>query len=331
MKNRLADSHKRIFFLPLICLLVFLVALVPGCERKTEKTDAEVSAQPEKQSQAIDNTVEWNGKKYIYNSHLINILFMGVDKSDRLEQTYEPGDAGQSDCIMILSLDTETKEGRILQINRNTMTQIDVYDGNGNLLESIDGQLALQYAYDIGGSSSCWAVKKTVSELLYGLNIDGYFALDMEGIAEINDALGGVDVYMKKDYTMIDPSFVEGETVHIEGDLAQRFVRYRDTNEFNSVQNRMERQVDYITAMIDSMNQSSGRKLYDILSPYLDTYILTDLDSDQLNALTRYTYLTDEVLYLPGEMKQGEIYEEYYVDADALQDLLIGTFYTEVQ
>jgi hypothetical protein len=93
----------------------------------------------------------------------------------------------------------------------------------------------------------------------------------------------------------------------------------------------MERQVMYISALINTMKQSGGSKLYDVLSPYLDIYIITDLNADQLNALTKYEYLTDEVQYLPGEMKQGEVYEEYYVDEDALQDLLIDTFYEEVK
>lgn len=324
MKNRIfRRSINLIFAGAVVSALIFS----NGCGKKTESAEADTAVQ----SQAVDNAVEWNGKKYIYNDNLINILFLGVDKSEPMDDTYAPGEAGQSDCVMLLSLDTETKEGRILQINRNTMTQIDIYDKSGNYMDSMEGQLALQYAYDIGGSSSCWAVKKTVEELLYGLSIDGYFALDMEGIPQINDALGGVDVLMKQDYTMIDPSFTEGNTVHLEGEMARRFVRYRDMEEFNSVQNRMERQVDYITAMIDSMKNAGGQKLYDVLSPYLDTYIMTNMDAEQLNALTGFTYLTEEVEYLPGEMKQGEVYEEYYVDDELLQDLLFQMFYTEIK
>ena len=75
-----------------------------------------------------------------------------------------PGDAGQADCIMLLSLDKETKEGRILQINRNTMTQIDTYDSTGSAFGTVNAQLATQYAYCIGGSRSCWATEKTVKK-----------------------------------------------------------------------------------------------------------------------------------------------------------------------
>lgn len=134
---------------------------------------------------------------------------------------------------------------------------------------------------------------------------------------------------MSEDYTYIDASFTEGETVHLTGDLAERFVRYRDTSQFNSVAGRMKRQVEYITAMISALRQSEHEDLYDTISPWLGSDVITDLTAEELNALSSYTYLTDEVQYLPGEMRQGEEYEEYYVDEEALQDLLIELFYTE--
>jgi LCP family protein required for cell wall assembly len=327
MKNRNYKTKKTLTAALLVGVLVAFPILTGCRKQETQATDVSVATE----SQAIDNSITWKGKKYVYNDNLTNILFLGIDQSDAFEDSYEFADAGQSDCIMLLSLDESTQQGQILQINRNTMTTLDTYDSNGNKFGTIEGQLALQYAYDIGGESSCWAAKKTIGELLYGLPIDGYFTLDMAGIPEINDALGGVDVTMDADYTEIDPSLTEGSSVHLEGQLAQKFVRYRNTNEFNSVQGRMERQVMYISALINTMKQSGGSKLYDVLSPYLDIYIITDLNADQLNALTKYEYLTDEVQYLPGEMKQGEVYEEYYVDEDALQDLLIDTFYEEVK
>ncbi|MCC8151822.1 MAG: hypothetical protein LIO96_10315 [Lachnospiraceae bacterium] len=142
----------------ILCLAVILVYM--GWKNKQSQTDEISSSDAETPSQAIDNTVEWKGKTYTYNTDLTNILFLGIDNTDPIENTYAPGDAGQADCIMILSLNEETEEGRILQINRNTMTSLEVYDYAGNYLSSVDGQICLQYAYDIGGKSSSWATKK---------------------------------------------------------------------------------------------------------------------------------------------------------------------------
>ena len=93
----------------------------------------------------------------------------------------------------------------------------------------------------------------------------------------------------------------------------------------------MERQVDYVTAMIGSLKEHGGSELYDILVPYLDTYIITDMDAEQMNALASYDYQSDQIQYLPGETIMGEKYEEYHLDDDALMDMIIETFYTEVE
>lgn len=325
MKNR----KKQIASLAITGMLTLCLAsgLLSGCGKK----DVEASETSERQSQADANTVEWKGKKYTYNTELTNILFLGVDKAEQINDSYAPGNAGQADCIMLLSLDESAKQARILQINRNTMTEVDIYDVSGNYYTSMDSQLATQYGYSIGGASSSWAMEKTVSELLYNVPIDGYFSMDMSGIAEINDALGQVTVTMADDYTQIDPSFQKGASVKLTGEQAEEFLRYRDTDEFNSNEGRMHRQVEYVTAMLDTVRSAGSRQLYDILSPYLDTYIVTDMDADQLNAFASYEYLTDEVSYLPGETVQGEIYEEFYVDEEALQDQIIQTFYKEVE
>ena len=321
------NSNKKKIGL-IVILAVAIVAIAAGIvlfltrDKKTE-TDTDLSAETETQSQANLNQIDYNGKKYEYNSNLMNILFLGVDNAEDIDTSYMPGEAGQVDCIMLLSLDKETKEARIWQISRNTMTQIDIYDVSGSVYNTIDAQLATQYAYCIGGSRSCWATEKTVGELLYDLPIDGYFSLSVDGIATINDAIGGVTVSMTEADEAVDPSFQAGTDVLLKGDLAEKYVRSRDTNAFDSNSDRMRRQANYVTAMITQMRSHGGRALYDIVSPFLDKYIVTDLDGNQIDALSSYTYLTDDVMYLPGEVTMGEKFEEFHVDETALQLSLI--------
>ena len=334
MKKIFKANHKKIRIpAAAVLLAAAAAAALAGCGQQESTEGSSALSETEAVSQAVSSyDVEWNGKYYKYNSSLTNVLFLGVDKSDLIETTYErAGDAGQSDCIILLSLDEETETGTILQINRNAMTELDVYDDSGNYLESLEGQITLQYAYSIGGSRSCYAAKKTIQEMLYGLQIDAYLALDVSGVPEINDALGGVTVTCSYDYTDVDASYTEGSVIDLEGEAAQTFVQYRDTDVFNSVEDRMHRQVDYVTGMISSMNQSSGSSLYDILEPYFDTYIITDMQAEEMNALKNYEYLTDDVLYLPGETEMGRKYEEFYIDEEELQDLIIQTYYTEVE
>lgn len=283
----------------------------------------------EEQSQAIHTSVRYDGATYRYNTELINILFLGIDKEEDISQLHLPSDSGQCDFLALLSLNKEAKEARILQINRNTMTELDFYDMFGNYSTSMDGQIALQYAYNIGGSSSCWAVKKTVREMLMGIPIEAVLAMDISSVPLINDLLGGVTVTIEQDYTYIDPAFVKGEQVLLKGEQAESFVRYRDIMEFNSIEDRMSRQMEYLIGLIEVVSEYSGTQLYELMEPYLETVIVTDMTADLAKSLPSYHYLTDEIAALPGEEVMGEYYEEFILDEDGVRKLILSMFYVE--
>ena len=279
------------------------------------------------------SVITYNGKKYKENTNIKSYLFIGIDEreDDLVEEDLAPGSAGQADCLVLLILDEETDEVNILQINRNAMTELDIYGELGNVEKTVNGQICLQYAYSTGGKRSCIAQEQTVEDLLFGIQIDGYFTLSLPGIADVNDSLGGVDVTMEEDYTWIDPSFTKGSKVHLVGEKATKFVQNRDTSTFNSVEDRMHRQTTYITNLVNSLKNLDGSTLASKLNEYIGSTILTDMKTSELNQLRQYTYNTDDVLYLPGEMTEGEEFEEYNVDNTKLQEMVIQLFYTEVE
>ena len=209
-------------------------------------------------SQASDNTIEYNGHKYEYNTDLENYLFIGVDKKEEVTLQDTPGTAGQADCVMILSANKQTKKVKVLQVSRDSMTDVDIYDANGNYYTSVRAQIATQYAYGDGKQSSCLAMEKTVSELLYDLPIAGYVSLDIAGIHAINDAVGGVTITVPEDYTYINSVFQKGAEITLTGDLAELYVRYRDINQEGSNNERMRRQTQYIPALISTIRQNTS-------------------------------------------------------------------------
>ena len=306
--------------------ITFVVAAVFFLLKESERDPLESESGT---SQSDLMTIIYDGKSYRYNPNLMNILFMGLDKDGELLDQDIPGDAGQADSIMLFSLDRETKQMTILQIPRDTMTEIDLYDGNGNRYGTADRHLALQYAYGSGGDVSCWAMKTTVSEMLYELPIDGHLALDISSVFIVNDAIGGVEVTFEKDYTEIDPSFVAGTTLTLTGEQAHRFVRYRDTEEAFSNQDRMERQLQYIHGLFNSMKKfaTEQQDFYDILVPVVEKYMLTDLNETQITSFVDFDLKDAEVWYLPGEWVSGETYDEYHVDDKELQKKIVETFY----
>jgi len=315
--------RKQKLLLIIVFLLLVAIAFVVWKFLDVEKDNS-----GDGESQSSIGTITYNGRKYKYNSNLMNILFLGIDNNVDKDELAIPGDAGQSDCILILSLNKETKKATIWQIPRDTMTEVDIYDLNGNYYTTVTEQIATQFAYSIGGKSSCWATKKTVSELLFGLQIDGYLAMDMAGIPVFNDAVGGVTLTFDEDYSMVDPSFVKGTTITLSGKQAYDFVHYRDTKQSFSNNGRMQRQRQYIPAMIDAIKGRSGDgNYYEEFFPLIEKYIVTDLSENQINELADYELASSDIVVLPGEGKIGEVYEEFYEDEKKLEKNIIETFY----
>ena len=56
-------------------------------------------------------------------------------------------------------------------------------------------------------------------------------------------------------------------------------------------------------------------------------YLVTDLNADQINDLARYQLDDSETAYVPGEAVAGAEHEEFHVDDEELQKLLIEMFY----
>lgn len=281
-------------------------------------------------SDPYGTVIYYDGKQYVYNTDLFNVLFIGIDKRDVIEVQDKLGKGGQSDALMLLSMNKKTQEVNILQICRDSMVNIEVYDLNGNFLYSRFAHLTLQYAYGNGRETSCQMTKQRVEELLYQTPIDGYVALDIDAIRIINDAVGGVEITIPEDYTMIDPSFIKGETVTLTGEQAEKYVRYRDTSVLGSNTGRMERQVQYIPALITKFRSKfGGEGLYEKFYPLIKDYMVTDLSADQIDELGNYNLNTENTQFVPGEYKNGKIHDEFYVNNDELQKILIKMLYKE--
>ena len=246
-------------------------------------------------------------------------LFLGVDDAGLNYEEY--GRGGRTDTMLLL-----VKNGtdiRVLEISRDTMTEVDAYDTAGDYLSTGVMQINMQYSFGDSPRRSAYLTKRTVSKLLGGVDIDGTAALNMSGIAPVVDALGGIDVVMEEDCTRIDPAYVRGAEIHMDGKAAERFVRWRDPAvSAGSNDGRMDRHSWFIRQMLEKADSDRISKLLDAAEPYLNT----DLTAEELKTLSECR-LTG-MIRLPGEDRAGARHEEFYVDEDKLQDLIIELFYT---
>ncbi|MCM1135504.1 MAG: LCP family protein [Clostridium sp.] len=284
-----------------------------------------------------EDWVRYQGKTYAYNKDILTFLIMGIDRDSKAAAVAEGTDGGQADALFLAVLNPHPKEIQILGINRNTMTDIEVYDEKGDFVKTVEGQIATQHGFGDGVEESCKYQVDAVTRLMYGLPIHGYAAVNMSAIPELNDAVGGVDVVVLEDLTKADRLLAEGAKVHLEGKSAFWYVKYRDTGEFGSADKRLERQKQYLTGFIQAAKAKAKEdlsivlKLYQAVLPMMTTDVTADEAVYLATQALDYRIGGDCFHMLEGETVMGEEYEEFYVDEEALYRLIIEVFYEEVE
>lgn len=291
----------------------------------------------EKKEAWQEGWVKYQGKIYAYNEDIMTFLIMGIDKNSEAVEVAEGTNGGQADALFLAVLNPHTREVSVIGVNRNTMTDIEVYDLNGNYVKTVTAQLATQHGFGNGVEKSCEYQVKAVTKLFYNLPIHGYAAVNMSAIATLNDAVGGVEVTVLEDLTRQDQTLVKGEKVHLEGKSAFWYVKYRDINLFGSADARLERQKQYLTEFIKTAKTAAKKDfsivptLYQAVEPMMTTDITADETVYLAGQALDYRVGENSFYTLKGETVQGEKFEEFYPDELALYELILKIFYEEVE
>lgn len=323
----------------LAAVLVLLVGMLL-LQRWENTQGAPVSSSGEASSVEADAPVDgreitfYNGTAYARREDLETVLLLGVDKFEgETPEGYVNNQ--QTDFLLLLVMDKENETCTPIQLNRDTMTQIQILGVTGEPAGTFTGQLALAHTYGSGEEDSCVNTVLAVENLLYGMEIDHYVSLTMDGVALLNDLVGGVTVEVLDDFSGIDDSLVQGETVTLQGQQALTYVRSRGGLEDSSNLHRMERQRQYLSALQQQLKaavqQEDGFTLDALLQ--LNEYMVSDCTVDQLSDLgdSLAAYQVSDILTTPGDAQEGEEFMEFTVDEAALQQLVMDVFYEPVE
>ena len=281
--------------------------------------------------------VVYNGEKYTYNKNISTILFMGVDRRTFGTNEGVVGTGGQADVLMLAAIDMQTGKTTTFAISRETMTDINIYSENGTYIGTQNAQICLSYAYGDGKQTSCENVMRAVQRMFYGVNINSYLALDLDGINSINNAMGGVSVVMPMDFAIDSTQYSQGDKVHLTGTMAERFVRSRSHTEIDANNARMARQKVYLDSFIA---QSIARTKNDITTPLkiydmASDYIYTDMDAPKVSfiatELLSKRITSPNITSVPGNVVDGGDYAEFIVDQKAFYEMFLNAYYTKVK
>lgn len=279
------------------------------------------------------------GEIWQYNEEIMTFLCLGVDARSGISKEKTIGKGGQADAVMLIVVNPHTKQIEIINVNRDSMVEVELYDTEGGYAGTKTLQIALQYAYGDGRIRSCELMEQAVSDLFYGIPIHGYVALDMESIPTINDMVGGVDVVVPEDMTKYKADWYEGASIHLNGKDALLYIREREEEsaELGTNLKRIERQKQYLAQFVNKLKEKTKADITFPLNLYgkVQKHMVTSFSLDEItylaSSLIGHDFSMENVSTIQGEMRMGEKNEEFYVDDEVLRKKIIETFYEKVE
>ena len=232
----------------------------------------------------------------------ISFLLLGADTGTAEEERTE---TGRSDTIIVCTVNPNTKTTTLLSIPRDSYAEIvgysDVYDYYGDYYDKMN------HAYAFGGTEMSI---NTVQEFL-NVPIDYYVEVNFDGLTDIVDAIGGVEITSPLTFDFYGPQFIEGETRILNGFEALQFSRMRKQDPEGDL-GRQKRQQMVIKAILDKVLTMGTVVNYKNILATLE-------DNVQLNMSL------DEILSIAsGYRKSMENFQQFYVEG---QEVYIDEIY----
>ena len=328
-----------------LALLLAGLMLLGSCSRRKKENEAQApGGMTAEEIMALKNSPEEpdlvvDGVAYVRKKNVKTLLFMGIDKSGDLETT-DGNIGGQSDTLILLVVDGEDKKQTLLQLDRDTMTDVEVLNYYGKPTGvTLVQQICLSHTYGRGDELSCENTVRAVSGLLKDTPIDGYVSLLFEAIPDLNDAVGGVEVTIADDFTASDPEMAVGKTLTLKGRQALTYVRGRMSVGDGTNVSRMRRQRDYLSAFGKLVrgklktDSSVINDLYNAAAPYMiSSMTLSELTSV---AVEGAGYADGGIVTTKGEhientYQNGNTMMEFHVDEESILNTVLTLFYRPV-
>lgn len=306
----------------LICALIFVLGEV--------QMDRYKKLQKEADGMKGLKLISVEGQKYLEREDVTTILLMGINQPGTVEGSEFYRNEGTADIIMLLAFDEKEKNYSIIQIDRNTMVDMNVLGISGNISGTTHGQIALTHTYGTGLEDSCENVRQTVSYMFDGMPIDYYAAINLEALKKMTEMVSGVTVDVKEDFSVFNASLVKGELL-LNGEQSVSYVSVYGDGKLSLAKTHMMRQKEYAEKFIEALNAK--------LRPYPDyviqmydeiyDYMVTDISTENLYELSeKYSeYELKEIVSLEGKIKDGTRYIEFHPDKEKLEKLSLKMFY----
>lgn len=222
-----------------------------------------------------------------------SVLLMGIDTGDlgRVEQ-------GRSDTMMVATISPQDNQTTVVSTGRDSYVDI---VGHGTTDK-------INHAYAFGGP----AMAMNTVEKFLDIPIDHYVSINMAGLKELVDAVGGIEVDNEITFSQDGFDFAIGRTsLNGEQALAYSRMRYEDPN---GDYGRQERQRKIVEGIVKKVLSLDGITQYQTILNAVEQNMKTDMSFDDMRTLAfnyRSAFQTIKQDQLQGEgfMQDGISYQ----------------------
>ncbi|MBQ2252912.1 MAG: LCP family protein [Clostridia bacterium] len=279
-----------------------------------------------------NKTLIIDGVEYFPRQDITTFLLMGIDEEGPVAESESYNNAGAADMLALVVFDHTDEAYCILMLNRDTVTEMNILGIGGAKAGTVTQQIALAHTYGTGLSDSCENTVDAAKKLLKLPEIDYYLSINMDAIALLTDAVGGVTVEVKDDFSAVDPTITKG-TLTLTGSQAKHFVQGRRGvgDELNT--SRLSRHESFIRAFLASLDAKLDESELFASKVYskIEDYSVSDLSATNLTSMfSRYKdYAFDSVTTIPGKTAHPDGFMEFHPDEKALERIILDLFYSQ--
>ncbi|MBS4750372.1 transcriptional regulator [Granulicatella sp. zg-ZJ] len=202
-----------------------------------------------------------------------SVLLVGIDQGGE----YGYSEDARADTLVLATINPETNTTTLASIPRDAYAKMKV---SATVENGLWDKINHSYAY--GG------IKGTIDTVQQYLQvpIDSYIRIDIDGLMDLVDKIGGIDVVSPITFSQEGYNFVEGESIHLDGFGANVFARMRMVDPEGTA-GREGRQRTLITALAKKLLSANTLFNYKNILDTISSHVQTDLTFDRLLEIQR--------------------------------------------
>ncbi|NBA19394.1 transcriptional regulator [Enterococcus hirae] len=247
-------------------ILILLISLVCCITIYLGKIYFDIKHTIQESYQKVGQTTKFY-KNDIVSKKPFSVLLLGIDSGD-----FGRADKGRSDTIVVMTVNPQKKTTTLMSIPRDTYTEI-IGKGEND---------KLNHAYAYGGASMTIA---SVQNLL-DIPINYYAEINLKGLQELVDIVGGVDVNNTFTFDYKGTRFPIGRQ-HLDGKKALEYSRMRYDDPKGDY-GRQKRQQQVIIGILDKLKSIKTLTNYKNILSVMGKNVKTDFSWDTIQEIFKY-------------------------------------------